>query len=322
MTGEIMGTVEPGGTPIATSGIPAVNGGTPTSAGGIPATISGTAPVAGGTAERLSGTGMFGAELKAQRMKRGWTQAELGRKLDRYSDSYVSDIERVAKPPTLDFARKCDKVFDLPGTFGRLYAIVKRAEEYPAWFESVVVPFEVGASRINGWELGTMPGLLQTEDYARALIRVSRHDSADEEVDRLVAVRMGRQGIFAGPTPPRVWYVIDEAAFRRVVGGTAVMAVQLDKLIAVASIPGNVIQVFPFTASRGLGGDGPLTIFEFPENHPVVGYAECYRGGRLVQDPTEGSEMLTKLNLIRASALSPRDSVAWMRTLRSDLASE
>src|SRR5258708_5619743 len=177
MTGEIMGTVEPGGTPIATSGITAVNGG--------------TAPSGGGTAERLSGPGMFGAELKAQRMKRGWTQAELGRRLDRYSDSYVSDIERVAKPPTLDFARKCDKVFDLPGTFGRLYAIVKRAEEYPAWFESVVEPFEVSAKRLNGFVLGTMPGLLQTEDYARALIRAFRHEATDEEVNRLVTARIG-----------------------------------------------------------------------------------------------------------------------------------
>jgi tetratricopeptide (TPR) repeat protein len=163
-----MGTVEPGG-------IQAANGE--------------MAAVAGGTAERLSGTGMFGEELKAQRVKRGWTQVELGRKLDRYSDSYISDIERGAKPPTMDFARKCDQLFDLPGTFERLYQIVKRAEEYPAWFESVVVPFEVKASRINGWELGTMPGLLQTEDYARALIRVSRHDAPDEEVERLVAAR-------------------------------------------------------------------------------------------------------------------------------------
>jgi hypothetical protein len=300
MTGEIMGTVEPGG-------IQAANGG--------------MAAVAGGTAERLSGTGMFGEELKAQRVKRGWTQVELGRKLDRYSDSYISDIERGAKPPTPDFARKCDKLCDLPGTFERLYQIVKRAEEYPAWFESVVVPFEVKASRINGWELGTMPGLLQTEEYARALIRVSRHDAPDEEVERLVAARMGRQGIFAGPTPPSVWYVIDEAAFRRMFGGSSVMIAQLDKLIGVASAPGNVIQVFPFTASEDMGASGPIVVFEF-KGQPMVGYAECYRGGRLVQEADDSEDMLTTLNLIRTCALSPRESVAWIRALRSDLASK
>jgi hypothetical protein len=79
-----------------------------------------------------------------------------------------------------------------------------------------------------------------------------------------------------------------------------------------------VIQVLPFAVGAGLGGDGPLTIFELPENRLLVGYTECYRGGRLVQDATEASEMLRKLNLIRAYALSPRDSVAWMRALRSE----
>lgn len=289
--------------------------------GGIQAPNGGMAAVTGGTAERLSGTGMFGEELKAQRVKRGWTQIELGRKLDRYSDSYISDIERGAKPPTLDFARKCDKLFDLPGTFVRLYAIVKRAEEYPAWFESVVVPFEVKASRINGWMLGTMPGLLQTEDYARALIRVSRHDSTDEEVEQLVALRMGRQGIFASPTPPTVWFVIDEAAFHRRFGGITVMTAQLDKLLTVASTPGSVIQVLPFTASEDVGASEPIVVFEF-KGQPMVGYAECYRGGRLVQDADESEAMLMKLNLIRVCALSPRESVAWMRRLRSDLSSE
>jgi transcriptional regulator with XRE-family HTH domain len=205
--------------------------------GGIQAADGGMATVAGGTAERLSGTGMFGEELKAQRVRRGWTQVELGRKLDRYSDSYISDIERGAKPPTLDFARKCDQLFDLPGTFERLYQIVKRAEEYPAWFESVVVPFEVKAKRINGFVLGTMPGLLQTEEYARALIRAFRHDATDEEVERLVTVRIGRQSILASPTP-RVGYVIDEGAFHRLVGGRAVMLAQVEKLLSVASTPG------------------------------------------------------------------------------------
>jgi|tagenome__1003787_1003787.scaffolds.fasta_scaffold20766253_2 transcriptional regulator with XRE-family HTH domain len=289
--------------------------------GGIQASNGGMATAAGGTAERLSGTGMFGEELKAQRVKRGWTQVELGRKLDRYSDSYISDIERGAKPPTLDFAGKCDKLFDLPGTFVRLYAIVKRAEEYPAWFESVVVPFEVQASRINGFELTTIPGLLQTEDYARALIRAFHHDATDQDVERLVAVRMGRQAIFGATTPPKMWYVIDEAAFRRRFGGISVMAAQLDKLIAVAAVPGNLIQVLPFTISDDIGASEPIVVFEL-KGQPMVGYAECYRGGRLVQDADESEAMLTKLNLIRVCALSPRESVAWIRTLRSELSSE
>jgi hypothetical protein len=114
--------------------------------------------------------------------------------------------------------------------------LAKRAEEYPAWFESVVVPFEARAAHINGFVLGTFPGLLQTEDYARELIGATRQDATDQEVQRLVAVRMGRQGIFENPAPPLVWWVIDEGAFRRVVGGTDVMSAQVDRLIAVACV--------------------------------------------------------------------------------------
>jgi hypothetical protein len=181
-----------------------------------------------------------------------------------------------------------------------------------------VVPYEGKATRINGWELGTVPGLLQTEDYARALIRVSRSDLPNEEIERLVALRMSRQDIFASPVPPKVWYVIDESAFRRRFGGTEVFAAQVDRLIAMASVPGNVIQVLPFSASEDIGASEPIVVFEL-KDHPMVGYAECYRGGRLVQDAEDSEAMLTKLNLVRMYALSPRDSVAWMRTLRSEL---
>ena len=315
-----MGTAEPSGIPAALGGTGGAAGGTTAEAGEAAAEPGGTAAPGGGTVERLSGTGMFGDELKAQRLKRRWTQLELARKLN-YSNSYISDLERGAKSPTLDLAGRCDTLFDLPGTFVRMYTIVKRAEEFPAWFESIVVPFEVRATRINGWELGTVPGLLQTEDYARAFIQVSRPDLTDVEIDRLVAVRIGRQDIFAGPIPPKVWYAIDESAFRRRFGGAEVMAAQVDRLMAVASVPGNVIQVLPFVASEAIGASGPIVVYEF-KSQSMVGYAECYQGGRLVQDAEESGEMLTKLNLIRMHALAPRDSVAWLRTLRSKLADD
>jgi hypothetical protein len=140
----------------------------------------------------------------------------------------------------------------------------------------------------------------------------------NEEIERLVALRMSRQDIFASPVPPKVWYVIDEGAFRRPFGGASVMTAQVDKLIAAATIPGNVIQVLPFAASANIGANGPVVIFESKE-HSMVGYTECFRGGRLVQDADESGDMLTTLNLVRMHALAPQASVAWMRTLRSGL---
>jgi transcriptional regulator with XRE-family HTH domain len=129
----------------------------------------------------------------------GWTQVETGEKLG-YSASLVSGIETMDKTPTADFARRCDKAFGSPGTFETLQELVGR-EAYPAFF-APVIPFEREAVRIHGWELGAIPGLLQTEGYARALIRVSRTMDSDAAIDRLVAARMERQAILTSEKPP------------------------------------------------------------------------------------------------------------------------
>ncbi len=110
----------------------------------------------------------FGAELKAHRTARGWTQAELGKKLG-YSGSFISDVERGDRGASEDFATRCDEAVETPGTFLRLWEDLQR-EEFPVWF-APIVPIEREATKINGWELGAVPGLLQTEQYARALIR-------------------------------------------------------------------------------------------------------------------------------------------------------
>ena len=268
----------------------------------------------GGTAEDLSGMGMFAQELRAQRAKCGWTQVQLGAKIG-YSDSYISDVERGDRLPSAGFATKCDEAFELPGTFARWQEVAKRTI-YPSWF-APVIPYEQRASRINGWELGSLPGLLQTEDYARALIRVAKHSAPDDAVERLVIARIERQDIFTGDNPPRVWYVVDESSLRRVIGSTEIMVAQIDRLIAVAAIPGNAIQVLTYAGGRGIGTAGPITIYEFRDSQSMIGYAECYRGGRLIEDQAEVSEIMTDLNLIRMSALSPVESIELMRQIRS-----
>jgi transcriptional regulator with XRE-family HTH domain len=184
--------------------------------------------------------GLFAAELKAQRGKHDWTQLELAAKIG-YSNSYVSDIERAEKLPSSDFTQRLDEAFDTPGTFERLLEIAKRTL-YPSWF-APVIPYEEKALRINGWELGSLPGLAQTEGYARGLIRSVKHSAPDDEVERLVVGRMERQNILTRGNPPKLSYVIDESTLRRVVVGPEVMAQQVDRLIEVTCIPGCVIQV-------------------------------------------------------------------------------
>jgi transcriptional regulator with XRE-family HTH domain len=270
---------------------------------------------AGGNGKPLSGIEMFAKELKAHRSKRGWTQVQLGAKMG-YSDSYVSDVERADRLASIGFAEKCDDVFETPGTFGRLHGAAKLSL-FPSWF-APVVPYEQRALCVNGWELGAIPGLLQSEDYARAQISATRPTDSREAIARLVSARIERQEIRQKEAPPLLWYVIDESAFRRVVGGREIMDTQLDGLIRLADDPNVIIQVLTFCGGAGIGSDGPMAIFEFPDGAPVVGYTECYRGGRLVEDPAEASEMLRKLSLIRASALSPAASVEWIRKVRRE----
>jgi hypothetical protein len=114
------------------------------------------------------------------------------------------------------------------------------------------------------------------------------------------------------------WYVIPEGVLRHLVGGPVAMAEQLEKLIGLAATPGTVLQVLPFTASEYAGGDGAIAIYDFADS-PSVCYTECYGGGRVVEARDEVADLVMVLSMIRASALSPADSVALMRKIRSEI---
>jgi hypothetical protein len=257
----------------------------------------------------------FAAEVRAHRNRLGWSQVVLGEKIG-YSGSFVSDVERCERQPAIDFAEACDREFGLPGTFVRLHELIRR-NAYPAWF-SPVVPLEHKAVRIHGWEPFVVPGLLQTEDYARELIRVSRPQDSEAKVEELVAARMDRQAILSSDEPPMLWYLLDEGILHRVVGTAEIMDAQLVQLISAASAAGVVIQILSFTAGDQPGADGPLSVYEFADS-PTVCYTECYRGGRLVEDTTEVADMITTVSMVRAAALSPRASLELMRRIRRDL---
>jgi transcriptional regulator with XRE-family HTH domain len=264
---------------------------------------------------KASALAAFAGQLRSWRQHLGWTQVEMGAKLG-YSASLISGIETMDKAPTVDFAARCDELFRTPGTFATLQELVAR-EAYPAFF-APVIPFEREALRIHGWELGAVPGLLQTEDYARALIRSGRPMDSDEEIDRLVAARIERQEVVNGEKPPLLWYVLDESVLRHVTGGRAIMGAQLDRLLEVSDAPGVVLQVLPFTADNHAGADGPISLYEFAEG-PSVCYTECYGGGRIIEGRAEVASLMTVISLIRASGLSARESRELIRQIRRNL---
>ena len=263
---------------------------------------------------KTSALAAFGSQLRQWRLHLGWTQVEVGTKLG-YSASLISGIETMDKAPTADFATRCDELFHTPGTFATLQELVAR-EAYPAFF-APVIPFEREAVRIHGWELGTVPGLLQTEGYARALISSGRPMDSDDAIDHLVAARIGRQEVIRGENPPLLWYVLDESVVRHVVGGPGVMGTQLDRLLEASTEPGIVLQVLPFAADNHAGTDGPISLYEFAEGASVC-YTECYGGGRIVESREEVADLMTVISLIRAAALSERESRALIQRIRSE----
>ena len=178
------------------------------------------------------------------------------------------------RTPRPSSRRAVTGAFGTPGTFEDLQVLVAR-EAYPAFF-APVLPLERDAVRIHGWELGAIPGLLQTEDYARSLIRVSRPMDTASAVDRLVAARIARQAILASEGPPALWYILDESVLRHVVGGFTVMGAQLDRLIEATDTPGIVIQVLPFKADHP-GTDGPISVYEFADARSSLLYGVLRR---------------------------------------------
>ena len=259
-----------------------------------------------------SALGTFAEELKAWRERMGLTQQAFADKIG-YSVALVSAIEQCKRSPTEAFAMQCDQVTDAPGTFKRWQVQVSR-ESYPAFFAPVVA-FERDAIRIHGWELGAIPGLLQCESYARALLRSVRQGS-DDELERHVQARLERKMVLFADRPVTLWYVLDEGTLRRMIGGRVVMRDQLDTLIESAASA--VLQVLPFTAGDQPGADGPITVYEFADA-PTVCYTECYSGGRIVEGHAEVADLMRIVNLLRASALPPNESLELIRQIRSDL---
>jgi transcriptional regulator with XRE-family HTH domain len=146
----------------------------------------------------------------------------------------------------------------------------------PGWFQSYL-GLEASAALIRTYEVQFVPGLLQTGDYARAVVLLGHGDAPDDEVERRVKLRMARQELLArsDPPPPQLWAVVDEAALRRPIGGRKVMEAQLEALIEITQLSNVRLQVIPFHAGGHAAAGGAFTILRFPDQElPDVVYVE------------------------------------------------
>ena len=185
----------------------------------------------------------------------------------------------------------------------------KYGDVLPDWFQ-VYVGLEEAASLIRLYEVQFVPGLLQTADYARAVVRLGQPGAAPEEIERRISLRMGRQELLTKPGGPRLWAIVDEAALRRPLGGKEVMRAQLEQLILATEEPQVTLQVMPFRSGGHAAEAGAFTIMRFPEpDLPDVVYLEQLTSA-LYLDKRDDVEKYTEvMERLSVESESPERSV-------------
>ncbi|MFE7576947.1 helix-turn-helix domain-containing protein [Streptomyces sp. NPDC057521] len=259
----------------------------------------------------------FGARIRSLREGRGWKQENLAERTG-YSSTHISAVETGRKMPTLRFSRQADVAFGIQetvDTFERAWREIRHGsllEGFPQY-----VGFEGRAVELRLYEIGIIPGLLQTPDYARALAEsaVQRGAIAQEQADERVAVLAERQAALVRPKPPMLFVTLDESCIRRPVGGPAVMNAQLDRLIEFAEMPNTVLQIAPYEIGELRTFNLPVTLLTLPDRS-VVCYAESQTQGHLDRESTSVLPVLTAYHQLQAIALSQKASVAMIRQLR------
>jgi hypothetical protein len=190
---------------------------------------------------------------------------------------------------------------------------------YSAVLTSAYVGLETEAYVIREYVQQVVPGLLQTEEYARAMIRAARPDSTIDEVERRVRVRMQRQSLLNQDDPVNLWVVLDEAVLSRPIGGDMVMRRQLEHIAEAAALPHVTVQILPFEVGAHAGMDGTFAILKFPESADTdVVFAENATGGLFLEKAEELRKYHFIFDHIRAVALRPEESVALIAKLAKE----
>ncbi|MEV7970920.1 Scr1 family TA system antitoxin-like transcriptional regulator [Sphaerisporangium sp. NPDC088356] len=258
---------------------------------------------------------LFGYELRKHRKAAGLSQEQLSTKVQ-YTGAMISSVETAKRTPSRDFAQRCDDALKLDGALVRLWPFIHHSAT-PSWFRPWL-DIEREASALRAWEPLVIPGLLQTEAYARAIFRGEPRPVL-ERVEEQVAARMERQSILERPEPPMFWAVVDEGALQRVIGDAQVMIDQLKRLEGLDALPYVIIQVLPFRARSTVGLEGGFLMAQAP-GLPDTVYVEAIGGhSQVIERVTEVQELLTRYEMIRAEALPQQASLERIKEIREHM---
>ncbi|WP_424535876.1 helix-turn-helix domain-containing protein [Sphaerisporangium viridialbum] len=241
----------------------------------------------------------FGFELRCHRMAAGLTQRQLAEKI-LFSTSMVGMVERAARKPERAFAERCDQAFGLDGTLTKLWAMVDRERQWAPWWFREWLEVEQEATVLRSWDPLLIPGILQTEAYARRVLS-GEPGTAPEQVEQRLAARTRRKAILSRDKPPLIWAVIDEGVLHRSVGSSQIMHDQLGYLAEVARHPHVKIQVVPFAAFSTCGLMSPFTVAELPGSRTIV-HVESSAQGQISGSPDIVEMISNRYDAIRADA--------------------
>jgi transcriptional regulator with XRE-family HTH domain len=256
--------------------------------------------------KNASAVRLVGALTAQFRRAAGLTQRELAERLCLHEET-IASIEQGRRPLKPDLAEDLDRVLETKGALAVAVANMPEIDKFPVW-AAEYIDYEREAIALSWYENQVVPGLLQTEAYARAVFRSRVPLLGEEEIEHRVAARIERQDILHRKVPPTASFIISEAVLMDRLGGDEVYRQQLRHLRESADLPGLSLQIMPFGRQTHAALDGPFILLETPD-HDLLAYIETQRGSQLISEPDEVSILARKYAMLRTQALNPEETM-------------
>ncbi|MFF3492465.1 Scr1 family TA system antitoxin-like transcriptional regulator [Streptomyces sp. NPDC002795] len=246
----------------------------------------------------------------------GYTQAALADRLI-VAESTIAAIEQARRPLVPKLAASMDQLLETKGALVTAVAAMPEVDQFPLWAESYMA-HEREAIALSWYDVLTVPGILQTEDCARTVLRNRVPAYDEDEIETKTAARVQRQEVLHRKCPPTLSFVVWEAALKLAYLDPLARAEQLRHLRACAELPGLALQFLPLDAPTHAGLDGSFTLLETPA-HQHLAYTESQRGSQWVSDSDQVSSLARKYAMLRSQALTPEQSMGLLERLLGEL---
>lgn len=248
----------------------------------------------------------FGRQLKLLRIRAGLDRTEFGKRVG-YAAQSIASFEQGRRIPQPEFVDKADPALDAGGLLLALKEELARSQ-YPAFFRDMA-QLEARAAAMSVFAVSAVPGLLQTEEYARAVFQMQRPLLSDDVIEQRLAARLVRQDIFDRSPAPLMSFVVEESVLRRPIGGRKVMRDTLEQILLTGHLRNVEVQVMPIDRDDHAGLGGPFTLLDTDKGHRIA-YTEVQDDSRLYTDVRKVRELEARYGILRAQALTPSESSA------------